>query len=113
MRKWGEGRGQKSNQICRFCHLFHRVLVFCYQNCSDLIPNVRKSCFSEKLLEFEAEGREFEKNLRSLKQFIQTVKVQNSFGLQNAFLTCSWRFFRSKKLFGYRNLQEELEKFYI
>ena len=33
----------------------------------------------EKLLEFEAEGREFAKILRLLEQFIQTVKGQNHF----------------------------------
>ena len=33
----------------------------------------------EKLLKFEAERREFAKVLRSLKQFIQTVKGQNNF----------------------------------
>ena len=45
-------------------------------------PKVRKNCSSdqEKLLKFEAEGREFPKFLRSLEQFIQTVKGQNSFG---------------------------------
>ena len=44
-------------------------------------PTVRKNCSSdrEKLLEFEAEGREFAKFLRSLEQFIQTVKGQNNF----------------------------------
>ena len=44
-------------------------------------PTVRKSCSSdrEKLLKFEAEGREFSKFLRSLEQFIQTVKGQNNF----------------------------------
>ena len=44
-------------------------------------PTVRKNCSSdwEKLLKFEAEGREFCKNLRSLEQFIQTVKGQNNF----------------------------------
>ena len=43
-------------------------------------PTVRKNCSSdrEKLLKFEAEGREFEKILRSLEQFIQTVKGQNN-----------------------------------
>ena len=48
----------------------------------------------EKLLKFEAEaeGREFSKILRSLEQFTQTVKGQNNFWLQNAFLTCSWKF---------------------
>ena len=52
-----------------------------------------KKCSSdrEKLLKFEAEGQEFPKILRSLEQFIQTVKGQNGF------LTCSWRFLRSKK----------------
>ena len=61
---------------------------------------MRKNCSSdqEKLLKFEAEGREFATFLRSLKQFIQTVRGQNNFWLQNAFLTCSWRFLRSNKL---------------
>ena len=44
-------------------------------------PTVRKNCSRdrEKLLKFEAEGREFEIFLRSLEQFIQTVKGQNNF----------------------------------
>ena len=63
--------------------------VFCYQNCSS---------DGEKLLKFEAEGREFAKFLISIEQFIQTVKSQNNFWQQNAFLTCSWRFIISKKL---------------
>ena len=55
-------------------------------------PTVRKNCFSdrEKLLKFEAEGREFTKNLRSLERFIQTVRTV--FWYQNAFSTCFWRF---------------------
>ena len=42
---------------------------------------MRKNCYrdGEKLLKFEAEGREFEKNLRPLEQFIRTVKGQNNF----------------------------------
>ena len=42
---------------------------------------MRKKCPSdrEKLLKFEAEGREFANVLKSLEQFIQTVKGQNSF----------------------------------
>ena len=39
----------------------------------------KKSSDREKLLKFEAEGREFAKNLRSLEQSIQTVKGQNHF----------------------------------
>ena len=51
---------------------------------------MRKNCSSdrEKLLKFEAEGREFAKILRSVEQFIQTDKGQNNFWKQNA-LTCS------------------------
>ena len=52
----------------------------------------------EKLLKFEAEGREFAKFLRSLEQFVGTVKGQNSYWYQNVFLTCSWRFLRSINL---------------
>ena len=42
---------------------------------------MRKNCSSdrEKLLKFEAEGREFVKFLRSLEQFIGTVKGQYNF----------------------------------
>ena len=45
-------------------------------------PTVSKHCSNsdqEKPLQFEAEGREFAKFLRSLEQFIQTVKGQNNF----------------------------------
>ena len=40
-----------------------------------------KNCSSdcEKLLKFEVEGREAAKVLRSLEQFIQTVKGQDNF----------------------------------
>ena len=42
---------------------------------------MRKNCSTdrEKLLKLEAEGQEFPKVLRSLKQFVQTVKGQNNF----------------------------------
>ena len=71
----------------------------------------------EKHMKFETEGPEFAKFLRSLKQFIQTVKGQNNFWQQNASLTCSWRFLTSennyhsywKKSLGFRNMQEKLE----
>ena len=41
---------------------------------------MRKNCSidREKFLKFEAEGQEFAKFLRSLEQFIQTVKGQNN-----------------------------------
>ena len=54
-------------------------MIFCYQNCSDLLWEKNCSSDLEKLLKFEAEGREFAKFLRSLEQFIQTVKGQNNF----------------------------------
>ena len=38
----------------------------------------KRSSDREKLLTFEAEGREFSKILRSLEQFIQTVNGQNN-----------------------------------
>ena len=43
---------------------------------------MRKKCSSdrEKLLNFEAEGQEFANFLKSLEQFIQTVKGQNNSG---------------------------------
>jgi hypothetical protein len=61
---------------------------------------VTKNCSSdrEKLLKFETQGREFAKILTTLEQFSQTVKGQNNFWQQNAFLTCSWRFLISNKL---------------
>ena len=69
---------------------------------------MRKNCSSdrENFLKFEAEGREFAKNLRSLEQFVQTVKDQK-ISDQNTFLTCSWRFLRSNKL---EQLEFKLEK---
>ena len=51
---------------------------------------MRKNCSSdrEKLLKFEAEGREFAKFLRSLEQFFLTVG-QNNFG--NKIPLCTYR----------------------
>ena len=72
----------------------------------------------KKLLKFEAEGQEFAK-LRSLDQFILTVKCQYNFWYQDACLAFFWRFLRLDKLeelkfkmdfFGLRNMQEKLEK---
>ena len=57
-------------------------MLFCYQNCSDLMWEKNCSTDREKLLKFEVEGQEFAKFLRSLEQFIQAVK-----GQKNVFLT--------------------------
>ena len=70
----------------------NKTMVFCYQNCSDLL--CEKKCFNNG----EKFSKTFAKSLRSLEQFIQTVKGQNNFWEQNAFLTCSWRFLLSDKL---------------
>ena len=61
---------------------------------------MRKNCSSdrEKLLKFEAVGREFAKFLRTPEQFIQIVKDRNNFLVTEFFLTCSWRFFIFNKL---------------
>ena len=56
-------------------------MVFYYQNCEKKL-----FCDREKLLKFDAEGREFTKIFRSLEQFIHAVKSQNNFWQQNAFL---------------------------
>ena len=72
-------------QVGYFIFDFRNWEIFNKRNCILLPklfwPTVRKNCSSdrEKLLKFEAEGREFAKFLRSLEQFIQTVKGQNNF----------------------------------
>ena len=64
---------------------------------------MRKNCSSdrEKLLKFEAEGREFEIFLRSLEQFIQISNSEWSkqFLVTECFIiTFFWRFLISNKL---------------
>ena len=60
-------------------------------------PTVRKKCSNDR------------------EKLIQTVKDQNNFWQQNAFLTCSWRFLISNNLeqlefkLGFRNMQEKFE----
>ena len=44
---------------------------------------------------------------QSIEQFVQTVKGQNNFWQQNAFLTCFWKFLRSNKS---EQLEFKLEK---
>ena len=70
-------------------------MVFCYQNCSVL----RKKCSSdrEKLLKFEAEGREVSKFLQILSLQPQISKVfltvgQNNFGNKIPLLVKSFWF---------------------
>ena len=56
------------------------ILTYCEKNCSSS---------REKLLKFEAEGREFAKFWRSLEQFIQTVKSFSDRMIFNLFLEVS------------------------
>ena len=49
-------------------------MVFCFQNLFQHTVRKKNSSDQEKLLKFEAEGREFVKLLRSLEQSIQTMK---------------------------------------
>ena len=56
------------------CH----SMVFCFENCSDLFWE-KKSCDQKNFCKLEVRGREFENSLRSLEQYIQTVKGQNNF----------------------------------
>ena len=80
---------------------------------------MRKNCSSdrEKLLKFEAEGREFAKILRSPEQFFSKCERPGQFLKQNAFLTCSCRSFRSniseKKILESGNLLLTLPIFLI
>ena len=63
-------------------------MVFCYQNCFDLLQE--KYCSTDRE-NFKAEGREFEIFLRSLEQFIQGVKGHNNFANKILFqLNCNF-----------------------
>ena len=73
----------------------------------------------KKLLKLQAEGQEFTKNLRSLKQFIQTVKGQTVFETEcffNLFFrsnTASEEFkFKLEKIIGFEkptgNVRKEI-----
>ena len=57
--------------IIRYWYFFTKIVqTYCEKNCTS---------DREKLLKFEAEGREFAKFLSSLEQFIQTMQGQNNF----------------------------------
>ena len=63
-----------------FCHLLNYLNAF-FVTKIVLTYCEKKKCSSdrEKRLKFKAEGKEFGNFLRSLEQFIQTVKGQNKF----------------------------------
>ena len=68
-------------------------IVFCFQNCSDLLWEKDCSIDQEKL-----KAENLKKNLRLLGQCIQTVKVQNNLWNKMLFLAFFWRLLRSKTI---------------
>ena len=79
-------------------------MVFCYQNCSELLWEKKCSCDREKLLKFKAECQEFAKFLRSLCRTIYS----NSEGSEQLLVTkCFFNLFL--KIF-FSNKLEQLEK---
>ena len=67
-------------------------MVFCYQNCSDLLGEKKCSSDREKLLDFETEGQNFPKFLKS------NSEISEQFLVTECFSTCSWRFLISNKV---------------
>ena len=60
--------------------LIKSEMVFCFQNCSDLLRE-KMFYWLRNLLKFEAEDqREFVKKLRSQEQFVEQWKVRTIFG---------------------------------
>ena len=91
---------ERAHSISCLLDLYSKNIVFCFQ---DYFNQLWKKSLSDwqKLLQFEAEGREFAKMLRSLEQFIWILKGQfNFWNRKKAFITCSWRFFRSMYIKG-------------
>ena len=66
----------KRFKIHSFFQLNHTAatMVFCYRNCSDLLWEKIVLVIEKNFLKLKAEGREFANILRSLEQFVRTVK---------------------------------------
>ena len=64
---------------CYFFFIFAQKMVFCFQNCFDLLWWKKMFWWSRKYLTFETEGRKSAKTFRSLEQFIRTMKSQMDF----------------------------------
>ena len=79
----------------KILNAFRLKMLFCFQNCSDLLIVL---VIEKNFLKLLAKGREFSKFLRSLKTIYSKSKRLVQFFKQNAFLTCSWRFLISNKL---------------
>jgi hypothetical protein len=66
-----------------------------------------RSSDPEKLLKFEAEGREFAKFLEITRTIYSNSERSEQVLVTECFLTCPWRFLRSNKL---EQLEFKLEK---
>ena len=53
--------------FCRAAFRKIECMVFCFQNCSDLLREKKVLVIKKKVMKFEAEGQEFAKILRLLK----------------------------------------------
>ena len=62
-------------------------LVFCFQNCFDLLWEKNVLVIEKKLLKLEAECQEFANFLRSLEHFFSNSERSVQFLKQNAFLS--------------------------
>ena len=82
-------------------------MVFCYKNCSDPQWEKIDLVIEKNFWNVRLKAEIFSNFLRSLEQFVQTMKGQNNIWWQNAFLTCFWRFLISNKL---EQLEFKLEK---
>ena len=74
-------------------------MVFCYHNCSDMLW--------EQIVLLNSRPRICKVFQIIITIHSNSVRGQNNFWLQNAFLTCSWRFLISDKL---EQLEFKLEK---
>ena len=81
-----------------FCYFVSKIVLTFFQE--EIVTVIEKT-----FLKFEAEGREFEKQLRSLEQFIQASKI--NFRNRMFVLTYSWSFHRFNTL---EQLEFKLEK---
>ena len=83
--------GQKYNanetRISGQIKFTYAKIGFCFKNCSGPLREKIVLAIEKNFCKFEAEGREFSNILRSLKQFIQTVKRSEQFLKQSSFLT--------------------------
>ena len=72
-------------------------MVFCYQNCSDLLWEKIVLVIEKNFWKFKAEGWVFANFLRSLKNYFNSERLEQLFETEY-FLSCYWRFLRFNTL---------------